>query len=861
MVHKPLLPNPILRPHLTNRLTSERHKPLVLLFAPSGYGKSSLWAQYRDITDWPVALHHVRAEERDLFYFYHQAMQTLTDAFGLPAAPQESNLGEAELSRLARQFADALKVVAAQHGDFYYVFENVDNATNYSLCESWLNLVLEMAPSEAHIVLIGRVLPPRLNLLERYKADELLIIDRQDLELNLNEVQALCDDMGLTPFEYDEKLGGWPPGVVLMLKNGLAPDNMRGIDNPEPFFSRLIEPTFTALSSPIQQFLLMCATLETITLDLCWNVLNIPEADSKLRIVLRQNLYIEAAPQGGYRLQALFKNYLQRRLQQQNRTLYQELHHRLGAYFQRNGAEEDAIRHYQLADAYDDMATLSEMIAHAKQKQGVRDLLLDWHEDLQQYAPHLPTPRLHVVRALIELERNKPQAADHWLTQAEADAERVQAWDFSSARVRALRLPVLLRQRKPQAAIELGEALRHEPAVTSHKPSRVDLLYSLAAAYLTVGDYQASVRDFEEALPLYRLIRDKAALANMLSNMAIAYQKVGRNAEAEPLLHEAVNLYRQRDNKSLLAYALCNLAHHYYMMGSYSYAVEVFQEANRLAVRSKYAYVEQGILFNLGSLTRDRGNFQEARTHYDYARALMDEATELRAEVYLNEAKLWRWQAEQDKRHLTQALTMLERAAEHTDRPQHDVLIQVERAALTALMPDKKPDRNGWKALKQILTDAQKTTDYDLWSRSVGPIMAVALRRNNDDWAQKRMAEAEAQAAAGNPVAIVAAEIVHTGILRRYFRKWTQQAASNPYPHITRVVEALLAQQQAQPVDLSQEKTQMFWATLFGDISFARDGEVLLSNHWRSQQAVELLAYLLLKGPTPRELIDRKSVV
>lgn len=227
--HAAPLADEIVRPRLVERLALRWAVPLVVVEAPGGFGKSVALAQAHraNLADPSGIDLHVpcRLPERDAAHL----AQRLADQAAIPAPPAGSptSVAGALASGLAHLAPTQVSIVL---DDVHHLVDDGD-------ARELLAELLRTLPTNAHLVLSGRRIPP-LPLARLIASDQLVRIDQSELAFDDDETAALAARHGRDAGALDIA-AGWPALTRLALVVGatapldfLMEEVVHGLDHP-----------------------------------------------------------------------------------------------------------------------------------------------------------------------------------------------------------------------------------------------------------------------------------------------------------------------------------------------------------------------------------------------------------------------------------------------------------------------------------------------------------------------------------------------------------------------------------------------------------------------------------------------------
>lgn len=354
-LHPPRLPLALVeRSHLLARLDAWRSHKLTLLWAPAGFGKTTLvnsWLMrnqaHSTISD--IAWVSLEASDNDPVHFWRSiigacqnwreevgktALAYLLSALQPPfiSIPIETIL-TFFLNDLARQISAGILIL-----DDYHVI------TEPRLHEA-LIFFIEHLPTRLHVVILTRSEPPLP--LARWRAQgDMQELHTTDLRFSSLETATFLQRTTAATFsehtiaQLDTLLQGWAAGLRLLVLAGQATQaeverhlsSLDGQQRPDSFRHQLLDyfvsEVLNAQPEPLQLFLLQTSILKRLTGPLCAAITGRQDSTALLETIERAGLFLEALDEvePWYRYHALFAETMhveaQRRLgEEELRTL------------------------------------------------------------------------------------------------------------------------------------------------------------------------------------------------------------------------------------------------------------------------------------------------------------------------------------------------------------------------------------------------------------------------------------------------------------------------------------------------------------------------------------------------------------
>jgi LuxR family maltose regulon positive regulatory protein len=355
----PRPPGPrVQRPALLRRLESAA-EPLVLLVAPSGFGKTSLLAEWATTTGAQVAWLFCDETDGEPTRFWSRLTASLAarwPAMGSDAALilERPSWDDAELvDSLARDLAELPAAAAVV----------IDDAQFAEASQRTLARLAQHLPAHVRLLVASQHNPvfstSRLRL-----AGVITELRADDLAFTQVEVEQLLELAGLGPEAIDGRrlrslTEGWPAGLqmaVLAIRGGGDPREV--IDafaaTTREASDYLAGEVMNRLAADLAAFLTSICVLDEFDAPLCEAVSGRDDARQLLDRVVADDLFIYQVDRAGerFRLHQMFAAFLRARLKSLGSTQLRDAHLRAAAALQERGDRLGALRQ---AIAVDDM--------------------------------------------------------------------------------------------------------------------------------------------------------------------------------------------------------------------------------------------------------------------------------------------------------------------------------------------------------------------------------------------------------------------------------------------------------------------------------------------------------------------------
>ncbi|MFP4346322.1 MAG: LuxR C-terminal-related transcriptional regulator [Anaerolineales bacterium] len=676
-VRPPALPAArVRRPQLLQRLDDglALGRPLTLVSAPAGFGKTTCIAGWVQALERPVAWLSLDPADDDplrFFTYLVAALQRIDESLGQEIA---GLLHAGQLPPGEIIAATLVNDLLARDAPLALVLDDLQLIQAPFTLEV-LEQLVENVPPSLHLVLLTRE-DPSLPLARLRAHNRMTEIRAADLRFAGEEVADFLNDvmnLALAPAEVaalEERTEGWAVGLQL------AALSLRGRADAAAFvaglsgshrhiLTYLTEEVLNRQPEEIRRFLLQTSILERLSAPLCDAVTQRSDSAALLEQLFAANLFLIPLDDEGqwYRYHQLFADLL-RDLQS---TLpggeKEELHRRAGRWYacmtdneeqhlgDREAFVDAAIRHALAAG--DETLAVQLIEKHALK------MLLQWQvRTVEGWIQALPaewrmhSPQANLALVWINLMRGEPAGAAPYLEQLEAIFSDPGAGEDDPALLAqwmALQAMLLNAQQRPEKSLALARrALEIVPEREEYVRGQIALV--LAGAYQQLGD-DAAARE------AYRmLIREGRAAGNLVFEL-LGTSALGLMALDHGELHFAFEIAsqgieRMERSGALLPIGIAQygeLAQVYYQWHSLEEAHRYFRRAAEVGRLSGFsdAQVYHGIIrarlhYVEGHLEAAVGELESV---VDLARvealaAVREEVVAERVRIYLAQGRL-----------------------------------------------------------------------------------------------------------------------------------------------------------------------------------------------------------------------------
>jgi LuxR family maltose regulon positive regulatory protein len=624
------------RARLVERLQQGLTRPLTLVSAPAGFGKTTVLAQWGVKSGVPVAWLSLEADDNDPTRFLSYliaALQTLdaqlgTTTLALLRTPRPPS-PEAVLAVLISE------VTGCGAREFALVLDDYHLITAESIHRG-MTFLLEHLPSQMHLVLATRTDPP-LPLARLRAQGQLCEVRAADLRFGGAEVDAFLQSvMGLDLEASDiatleSRTEGWIAGLQL------AALSLQGRSDVSSFLAAfngshryvldyLSDEVLARQDASVQQFLLHTCLLERLSGPLCDTVTGQEGSQAMLEALERANLFVVALDdeRRWYRYHHLFAEVLRNHLQQAEPALLPELHRRASAWYEKHMLPAEAVQHALAAPDAELAARLIEPIALSTGFQGQLNTVLEWMNALPE-ALMRSRPRLCASYALLLTVINQLEAAEARLREAERGIQEglpAEQTQIIMGYVLDILGDIALFSGDIPQAVSLARqalALLPEAEVIPHTGA----LATTIRAYLVSGDVtSASEREVAAVVAFIRPSGNLFSTVNSICLMARLYVLQGRLRQAAATYEQVVQAVPRPEVLQTLYGSLF----YYFGLGDLLREWNDLEAAKRLLAQGM-ALIKESLTIEpfvavlgysaLARLQQARGNSREARATLD----------------------------------------------------------------------------------------------------------------------------------------------------------------------------------------------------------------------------------------------------
>lgn len=582
------------RPRLLNMLAEfiETRQRLITVYAPSGYGKSIMLADFAQTTDLPVCWCSLIPADRDPASFLTLLAYSITDRFReLDPDPLLRLVGRGDTQVSVRRIAEVLATV----GPHIIIIDDYHKAISASLTLA-LNKLLEQLPATSTIIVAARgdmtlatsqiidlLIAERASGLSeeelRFTAAEIQRVMRkrfgQQIDLESATQIAQATDGNIAQILLTGHMqGSYASQMILSLRERLG-------DDREIIYNYLAEEVFEKQPLHLQRFMLHTALLPDMTAQVCNELLEMAEAQSYLEELVRKDLFITQIG-AGFKYHDLFAEFLRAKLAE-NEADYRQVALRAAYLLGNQSRSEEAMNLYLSIQAWDEAAILLETKGRSFYDTGRALTLHHWLEQMSEEELARRPRLLLLYGQILNDDLGNPKQAMAFFQRAEEqflkqdnliDAADALIWQSIGLRMMG----------RAKAALALAEkGLEQFKRLKADDQAMAYAIRNRGLAYWTAGNIAEALSDLRQALELYEALEDSYRVGMCHHEIGICLEKQGNLSSAEHHYRQALRIWEALGNANDLANTLNSLGVCFYLKGNYDTALEYFNDSLEIA--------------------------------------------------------------------------------------------------------------------------------------------------------------------------------------------------------------------------------------------------------------------------------------
>ncbi|HET9341324.1 MAG TPA: LuxR C-terminal-related transcriptional regulator [Candidatus Eremiobacteraceae bacterium] len=389
----PALRGLIRRNDLTDRLTRALDKPLVVIQAPPGYGKSAAAAVALSESSTAVAWY--QCEAWHVGDFFSPLVAVVRETTGDPDAarlvssmgsqrPETAEQVDPWAQRIGAEFAREL----SNRAPLIVVLDDIQLLAEDPALKGFIIGALRADRANPYFWLIGRALPD-IGVARWLAGDKAAVFSTEDLVFAPADASELARKRGETIDDKNAALlcdvcEGWPAGIALSLTSGARPTPSSD-GRLTAISAYLLEQNINRLPEPFVAFLEQTCALENLPVHALERTGRIAEATLLVKDLEKRGVMVDAVVPGSvYRVHPLLRDALARRLEaDKGADALVERQRWAGDFLLATHEVVAALHQFALAHATDSIADVLRMHGESLIAAGRRDLVATLVADLR----------------------------------------------------------------------------------------------------------------------------------------------------------------------------------------------------------------------------------------------------------------------------------------------------------------------------------------------------------------------------------------------------------------------------------------------------------------------------------------------
>lgn len=834
------------RPRLLRMLEGfvESHHRLITIYAPGGYGKSILLADFAQTTNLPVCWCSLEDSDRDPTAFLTLLAYSITDRFHEIEPDSLLRLIErGDTQNSIRRIAEVLSEV----GDHILIVDDYHKAVSAGMILA-LNRLLERLPDASTVIVAAR----GDMTLETGQIIDLLIAERatglseEELKFTGEEIQLVMRKRfgrRIGPDEADEIAQVTDGNVAQILLTGhmmhahrlISHVKQRLGDDQDIVYSFLAEEVLAKEPPELQQFMLHTAVLPEMTAELSNALLEIDHAQELLDELVKKDLFITKIGTG-FRYHDLFANFLRTKLAEDT-LLHRQVSLKAAEILAAQTRYEEAIYLYLSIKAWDEAASLLDTQGKHFFNTGRASTLNTWLSQIPE-EELLRRPRLLLLHGQILVNNlGKIEPALNLFKRAEvlflAQDDHIAAAEAQVWQSIGLRMTGQARESLTLVTSALTQLL----ALKASDQTIAAAIKYRGMAHWVAGNVVEALDDYQRALEMFEKIGDTYNIGVCHQEVGICQDVQGNVSSANHHFKQAFRIWETLGSASDMANTLNSLGVSLCTVGQYDEALKYFNESLDVALQIGATHRAAVTQAGVGDAHLGRRAYNLAETAYQTSTELASEAGVQRIKIY-NLVKIGECAYEQQD--FLRALELSNRAKELA----LELGLRHEHGLACVLVAKIYIQRSEFVASFNLLQEA---------SECFGQNDMLEQAKTRLWWAYSLLLELRASAAfeqlqealkltlsMGELTRGLSPTIEEVQLLLRHFLYWPDTPVG-----LKDSIRILLKQRE----EIAQESPSNLQIFLFGPpLMTAGDHRRQFSQRGRLRKMPEFLAYLALEG-------------
>ncbi len=653
------------RKRLLTLLSDLVHESRVIpIYAPSGYGKTTLLVDFAQTTDLPVCWCSLASADRDPTTFLTLVIHSFIkrfrdiDADALLALAAQGD-SEATIRGLGEVMPDLTPYIL--------IIDDYHKGFNAALSLT-LDRLVDTLPEAKSIILSSQRYTRSGDVVPLPADNQQAVITRETLQCTPEEVQGVISKRFgyyLDPQEATDIASETDGNIaqILLLGHMTVPDRRDYLREKCSDYQTLI-PSFSEIfdSQPaeLRDFLLQTSLLPHITATLTNELLEIDDTQPLIDSLVKNQLFV-IRDGSGIQYQAGFGEFLRAKLAK-NVPLHRQVSIKTATLLAAHAYIEESVSLYLGGQAWDEAATLLEVEGSTFCNTGRALMLHDWLTQIPE-AVLSGYPRLLLLRGQILCDNlGKASLALTYFDSAGQQFQK-QGDAIGAAETHIWRSVVArMTGQAAQGVILAGEGLTQLEEAKADRQTIAWATKNYGLAHWTAGDIESALTALRQALEMFETAADMYHVGICHHDIGACLRKQGNIGGAAYHYEEAIRIWEASGNANNLANTLTNLGTLLCITGRYDEALQKFNDSLTLALQigatRRAAFAQTG----MGDTYLENGYYEEALAAYDASIALARQAEIRPLEIYNT---LQRGECLYRQNNLSEALAIATQAGEY----------------------------------------------------------------------------------------------------------------------------------------------------------------------------------------------------
>lgn len=644
------------RPRLTSLIDELLEYRLILVSAPAGYGKTSLFIDIAHSHLFPVCWYSLDETDKDLHRFVAHMVASIDMRFpgfekSCTEAFQAAFQGNLTSKQLARLLAEEIFQYIREHMviilDDYHMVESSDSVN------AFVNHFVQAVDENVHLVLLSRTLFSFDDLPLMVARSQVGGLGYQELAFRPDEIQKLLlqnysqvipDSVAV---DLATRTEGWITGLLLSAQTmwqGLTDRERVSRVSGIKLYDYLIHQILDQQPDDLREFLLKSSLFDEFDAELCEAVFGPPPDgttwQAMIRRVIQYNLFAFPIDENRtwLRYHQLFRDFLRNQLSQEYPEEEKALTRILAeVYTQR----QDWDRAYLCLQRLNDTDAIVALLEKAGEPMVVSHQLTRLAEYLDALPPGVleSHPKLLARRGIVAASLGETHWGLSLLNQAVRALEQQQSYDHLAGTLVWRALVHFIQSNYSASLKDIAQVLDLAERETIPLQFQAEALRIQGINQRLMGDLAAATQSLNQSLNQYKTLNDTASITRLLLELGVVYIETGKLKQGLNCLNSALEYYRSENSLYMLAGVLNDIAFVHHLRGEYDQADAMYEEALRHARNSNNRRVQGLVLTGLGDLYLDLDAFQAAETAYHQALEIAQGIEDQFMLIYLNVAQ------------------------------------------------------------------------------------------------------------------------------------------------------------------------------------------------------------------------------